>query len=206
MKETILVGVSEEQSTDPLDAVAWPWRTERLVLRRATLADSDALWEHRSLPAVSEWLGWIPRDRADWDAEYPRRLAINLAIELEGRVVGDLMIRLGDGWGQREVADAARGVEAELGWTLHPDVQGHGYASEAVRAAFDICFGPLGLRRVTAGAFARNEASWRLMERVGMRREAYAVKESLHGTHGWLDGVTYALLAEEWPRPTSPRA
>ena len=56
----------------------------------------------------------------------------------------------------------------------------------------------LGLRRVTAGCFAGNEPSWRLMERVGMRREAHAVRDSLHRSRGWLDGLTYALLAEEW--------
>ncbi|RII42275.1 N-acetyltransferase [Galactobacter valiniphilus] len=141
------------------------------------------MWEYRRRPEVSEWLGWIPADRADWDAEYPGRHGINVAIELDGRVIGDVMIRIGDGWGQREVKDLATGVEAELGWTLHPDFQGRGYASEAVRAVIGLCFTQLGLRR-----------------------EAYNVKESLHGTRGWIDGVAYALLAEEWPTPTSPAA
>jgi RimJ/RimL family protein N-acetyltransferase len=36
------------------------------------------------------------------------------------------------------------------------------------------------------------------MERLGMRRELHSVKESLHRTKGWLDGLSYALLAEEW--------
>jgi RimJ/RimL family protein N-acetyltransferase len=67
-----------------------------------------------------------------------------------------------------------------------------------VRAVIGLCFGPLGLRRVTAGAFAANEPSWRLMERVGMRRESRTKKESLHRDHGWLDGVEYAILAEEF--------
>ncbi len=56
----------------------------------------------------------------------------------------------------------------------------------------------LGLRRVTAGCFAANEASWRLMERVGMRREIHTVRESLHRSGEWLDGMGYALLADEW--------
>ena len=53
-------------------------------------------------------------------------------------------------------------------------------------------------REVEAGAFAANEPSWRLMERVGMRRESYSVKESLHRELGWIDGVLYAMLDEEW--------
>jgi len=69
-----------------------------------------------------------------------------------------------------------------------------------VRALVEVCFGPLGLRRVYAQCFADNEPSWRLMERIGMRREQHTVKDSLHRTRGWLDGLAYALLATEWPQ------
>ena len=61
-----------------------------------------------------------------------------------------------------------------------------------------MCFEDLGLRRVTANCFADNESSWRLMERVGMRREMHTVSESLHRSGAWLDGLGYALLADEW--------
>ena len=67
-----------------------------------------------------------------------------------------------------------------------------------VRELLRICFEDLRLRRVTANAFAANEASWRLMERVGMRREGFSVADSLHRDLGWVDGVLYALLADEW--------
>ena len=56
----------------------------------------------------------------------------------------------------------------------------------------------LRLRRVVATCFADDERSWRLMERVGMRREVYAVDDALHRSGRWLDGFGYALLAEEW--------
>jgi RimJ/RimL family protein N-acetyltransferase len=46
--------------------------------------------------------------------------------------------------------------------------------------------------------FTDNTTSWRLMERVGMRRETCAVRESLHRSGEWLDGYGYALLADEW--------
>jgi RimJ/RimL family protein N-acetyltransferase len=113
------------------------------------------------------------------------------------------MLRVEDAWAQAEVAEQARGVQAELGWVLHPDHAGHGYATEAVRALLRLCFEELGLRRVTANCFAANEASWRLMERVGMRRELYTVRESLHRSGEWLDGIGYALLADEWWRAGS---
>jgi RimJ/RimL family protein N-acetyltransferase len=81
---------------------------------------------------------------------------------------------------------------------LHPDHAGQGYATEAVRELIRLCFEDLGLRRVTANCFADNEASWRLMERLGMRRELHAVHESLHRSGEWLDGYGYALLVDEW--------
>ena len=66
-----------------------------------------------------------------------------------------------------------------------------------VRAALDLAFGDLGLRRVTAGCFADNVASWRVMEKVGMRREQHGVRDSWHAELGWVDGYTYAVLADE---------
>jgi len=125
-------------------------------------------------------------------------MAKTLVIEREGVVIGDLMIAPEDAWAQAEVADQAKGVQAEIGWCLDPAAGGRGYATEAVREVIRICFEELGLRRLIANCFADNEPSWRLMERVGMRRETYTVKESLHRSRGWLDGTSYALLAEEW--------
>ena len=62
----------------------------------------------------------------------------------------------------------------------------------------ELCFTDLELRRVFAICFADNAGSWRLMEKLGMRREAHNVKDALHRDRGWLDGYTYALLADEW--------
>ncbi len=67
-----------------------------------------------------------------------------------------------------------------------------------MRRLIRLCFEDLALRRVTANCFADNVASWRLMERVGMRREVHTVRDSLHRSGQWLDGLGYALLADEW--------
>jgi RimJ/RimL family protein N-acetyltransferase len=56
----------------------------------------------------------------------------------------------------------------------------------------------LGLHRVTAGCFADNVASWRVMEKLGMRREQHGVRDSWHADLGWIDGYTYGILSEEW--------
>lgn len=184
----------------------WPVRTERLQVRPMTEADVDAMWEWRRLPEVNRWLGLAPDTIEAFRERYrdPDRLAAMYLIELlpgddsDPRPIGDVMIRIGDGWAQLEVADQAKGVEAELGWVLDPTYTGRGYATEAIRAVIDTCFGHLGLRRVHAGCFADNEPSWRLMERVGMRREEFSRKTALHRSGEWLDGLNYGILAEEW--------
>lgn len=178
----------------------WPVRTERLTIRPAVPADAEATWRFRRLEEVTHWMTSAPARLEEYRAKFedPDRLVKTLVIELDGEVVGDLMLAVEDAWSQSEVADRAKGVQAELGWCLDPAYAGRGYATEAVRALLRVCFEDLGLRRVTANAFADNVASWRLMERVGMRREVYTVKESLHRSGVWLDGIGYGLLADEW--------
>ncbi|WP_227529871.1 GNAT family N-acetyltransferase [Microbacterium tenebrionis] len=130
----------------------WPLRTERLEIRPAAAADLGAIWEYRRLPEVNRWLGPAPATREAFDELYldPERLATTLLItrQQDGAVIGDLMLRIGDAWAQREVIEQAKGTEAELGWTLAPEHTGQGYATEAVRGVIDLCFGALGLRRV----------------------------------------------------------
>lgn len=187
----------------PLDALTWPRTTDRLVLRPAGPDDVAAVWSYRRLDEVSRWLGGGQGDLAAFTAWFgrPERLARTLVVEHDDRVVGDLMVRVEDGWAQTDVMAAAAGVQAELGWVLDPAYAGRGLGTEAVLALLDLCLSPapggLGLRRVTAGCFADNTASWRLMERVGMRREGHQVAASLHRDLGWVDGYDYALLAEE---------
>ncbi|WP_417509769.1 GNAT family N-acetyltransferase [Microbacterium sp.] len=192
--------------TDSQRRAPWPLRTERLEIRPATPDDLGVVWGYRQLPEVNRWLGNAPQTRETFDELYlePDRLASTLIITRieDGLVIGDLMLRVGDGWAQREVIEQAKGTEAELGWALAPEHAGNGYATEAVRAVVDVCFGPLALRRVHAGCFADNEPSWRLMERLGMRREEFSRKTALHRSGEWLDGMNYGLLAEEWPART----
>ena len=183
-----------------LDAITWPVRTDRLMLRPATLDDLEATWSFRRLDDVSRWLTRAPATIAEYRTHFEdaASLAKTIVVELDGDVIGDLMLEVEDAWSQAEVAEQARGVQAELGWVLHPDHAGHGYATEAVRELIRLCFEDLGLRRVTANCFAANVTSRRLMERLGMRREVHTVRESLHRSGDWLDGMGYALLAEEW--------
>lgn len=194
--------------TDPLATVDWPVRTERLSLRRAAESDLDDVWTYRRDPSVTHWLSAAPPTLEEHRASFVDRgqLGRMILVERDGRLVGDTMIRVEDAWGQSEVAEVARGTQAELGWTFDPAYTGQGLATEAVRALVDLSFGALALRRVYAVCFADNEPSWRLMERIGMRREQHLVKEALHRSGEWLDSLGYALLAEEWPTTRAVRS
>jgi RimJ/RimL family protein N-acetyltransferase len=184
----------------PLDEISWPVRTSRLSLRPAVAEDLDATWRVRQIDSVGYWITSAPASREGYAEKFldPERLAKTIVVELDGLVIGDLMLAIEDAWSQSEVAAQAQGVQAELGWSFDPAYGGRGYATEAVEALIRVCFEELGLRRVIANCFAGNESSWRLMERLGMRREAHTVRESLHRSGEWMDGLGYALLAEEW--------
>jgi RimJ/RimL family protein N-acetyltransferase len=186
--------------TPGVDEVKWPVQTRRLTIRHAELEDVLKTWSYRALPSVGQWLSSCPSNEDEYRRlfEDPDRLAKTLIVELDGVVIGDLMLSIEDAWAQSEVKDQAHQVHAALGWCLSPQFQGHGYATEAVTELIRICFQDLGLRRVNADCFADNEASWRLMERLQMRRELHTVRDSLHRSGEWLDGFGYALLAEEW--------
>lgn len=193
---------AEHERPDRLADLTWPRETARLLLRRATPSDVRAMWVYRSLPEVSEWITSAPDDLEAFTAlQTPQRLRDTLVASLRdvpGEVVGDLMVQVQDAWSQAEVRERAAGTQVELGWAFHPASGGRGYATEAVAELLRMCFWDLGLRRVEAHCFAANRPSWRLMERLGMRRETHSVKESLHRSGEWMDGLTYALLADEW--------
>jgi RimJ/RimL family protein N-acetyltransferase len=179
-------------------------QTERLTLRAATADDVEATFAYRRLEPVARWLTQLPADLETYRATFtePGRLANAVIVQLDGRVIGDFMLKVENAWAQAEVADQARGRQAELGWVLDPAFTGHGYATEAARGLLRVCFEDLGIRRVVAGCFVDNDASWRLMERIGMRRESHTVRDGLHRSGRWLDGFTYAVLAEEWAAAT----
>jgi RimJ/RimL family protein N-acetyltransferase len=113
----------------------------------------------------------------------------SLVVELrdEAKVVGDVNMYLTNKE-ERQVA---------VGYFLGCRYQGQGIATEAVTALITFGFESMGLHRVSARTGNFNAPSWRLMERVGMRREAHFRKS--HRVQGqWDDEYVYAVLAEEW--------
>jgi RimJ/RimL family protein N-acetyltransferase len=178
---------------------AYPIRSERLVLRPFAPSDFDAVLDMQTRPEVVRYLMWDVMDRDGVVAFLDRRLrqtaidgddtAIVLAATIppSDRVIGEFMLRL----------SSARHRQGEIGWSLHPDAQGHGYATEAARALLRLAFDGLGLHRVVADADPRNTGSLRIMERLGMRHEAL-YREAFFLKGEWVDETHYGILEAEW--------
>ena len=183
------------------DRVAWPRSAGPLVLRPPTSDDLDQVLVWRNAPDVTRWLLRTAVDtekfRTAWldsVADPDQHTAVAVLDEV---VVGTGSLDVRDGIGQFD-GDTWRRAEGLLGYMIDPAHAGRGHATEIARALLDIAFGDLGLRRVTAECFADNVASWRVMEKLGMRREQHGVRDSWHAELGWVDGYTYAILAEDW--------
>ena len=178
---------------------AYPIETERLLLRPYTDADLDDLCAIRSRPDVLRYLYEEVQTREEVAAALERRkrrgvlseegAGLVLAVERKAvpGVIGDVSLF----WASREHR------QGEIGYIFHPDHQGKGYATEATRVMLRLGFEDLGLHRIAARCDARNDASWRLMERLGMRREAH-LRENEFVKGEWTGELIYAVLAREW--------
>jgi RimJ/RimL family protein N-acetyltransferase len=86
----------------------------------------------------------------------------------------------------------------EIGWVFNHTYHGQGYATEAAVAVLHYGFETLHLHRIIATCQPQNVASWRVMEKLGMRREAHFRKCLRRPENQWWDEYFYALLDEEW--------
>lgn len=184
-------------------------RTERLALRPMRDDDIDALLVFRNEPQVYEWLLTTTVEPVTYREtmlaarENPRDYSV--VAELDGTVIGTGSLELTDAIGQDRSPELA-GCQADIGYVLAPAYAGKGLATEIARELLAMAFDDLEVRRVTAGCYADNVASARVLEKIGMRREEYAVEDSWHHQRGWIDGATYAILRTEWrARSTDPR-
>lgn len=92
---------------------------------------------------------------------------------------------------------------AELAWEIHRNYWRQGYGTEIGKTLLHLGFDILKLRRIIADCNTLNKGSWRIMEKIGMRREAHFVK-SYRGNSAlnneWCDKYQYAILKEEWQK------
>ncbi|MGW2094073.1 GNAT family N-acetyltransferase [Promicromonospora sukumoe] len=172
----------------------WPVVTPRLALRPVAPDDAEAFYAWRSLPDVVRYMYQPPWDQETakvklrtWSSAPFEEAGdvLVLAVEADGDVIGETMLK----W-------AAGPRQAEVGYALHPDVAGHGLATEAVRATLRLAFGSYGFHRVFARIDEENLPSVRVAQRLGMRQEARLVESDVR-EGAWSTELVYALLDHE---------
>lgn len=183
--------------------VTWPRAAGPLTLRLPSDEAIDAVLRWRNRPEVTRWLlrTEVEPDafRRNWLGGLDDPLDHSAIAYAGDEVVGTGSLWLTDGMGQTHGDPAAyERAEAGIGYLIDPAKAGRGYATAVARGLLDLAFGELGVHRVTAGCFADNAGSRRVLEKVGMRLEQVGVRDSWHAELGWIDGCTYAILAEEW--------
>ena len=171
--------------------------TSRLTIRRFRPADADDLHEYLSDPQVYRFEPGEPLDH-----ELASRKAADMAaspdfwaVELRGagKVIGQLYLKQ---------IEPAEHLTCELGYILSPSYQRQGYGSEAAAALVRQMLTAGGMHRVIAHCNPENTASWRLLEKIGFRREGL-FKQNIFFRRGadgaplWTDTYVYARLAAE---------
>ncbi len=172
-------------------------RTSRLLLRPLCDADAPALFQLFQDPAVRRFLTrrqWYSVDEAlALIAQDRQALATGQYLRLglerldDGALIGEISLF--------SLAEASR--RAEVGYALARDAWGQGYMSEALTALLELAFGELGLNRIEADIDPRNQASARILERMGFQQEGL-LRERWIVAGEVSDSGLYGLLRRDW--------
>lgn len=172
--------------------------TERLILRDFIAEDWPAVLAYQHDERYLRYYPHTARTAADVRAfvqmfldqqRAEPRLKFQPAIVLKqsGQLIGNCGLRL----------DAPDSHEADMGFELAPDHWGNGYATEAAQAILRVGFGEMGLHRIWAACIAENQASARVLQKLGMRLEGLLRDKECFKDRKW-DVCLYAILAPEW--------
>jgi RimJ/RimL family protein N-acetyltransferase len=184
--------------------LVFPVTTERLAIRSLTVDDLSRHHTIFSNPDTVRYLYEEPLTLQGAEEHLARRCKVdlpqdgewlNLGVEVagEGVLIGELGVAM--------LSEANR--HCEIGYVFDPTFSGHGYATEATAFVVDVAFTFLNAHRVSARLDARNFASQRLLERLGMRREGH-LKENEYVKGEWTDEAIYATLVDEWRARRGP--
>ena len=175
------------------------WETDRLILRGFQDIDVKPFAAYRSDPEIAKFQCWdIPfsEEKAAKLIEEMNRIQpgipgewYQIAIELKTmhQLIGDCAFCI--------LGEDSQ--QAEIGFTLARQYQGKGYGNEAVTRLLDYLFGELNLHRVRAICHVDNLAAAKMLERLGMRREAEFM-ENIWLKGEWISEYWYGILQREW--------
>jgi ribosomal-protein-alanine N-acetyltransferase len=171
--------------------------SERLSLRKIYVSDYEDMYEYAHLGEVPKYLTWYPHTSKQYTKEYLHYISTQyslgnfydwaITLKDEGRMIGTC------GFTRFNFTSNS----AEIGYVLNPKYHGRGIATEAVKRVMKYGFIELGLHRVECRFIEGNDASRRVMERVGMTFEGYS-RESMLVKHEYKTIGTYSMLVSEY--------
>ncbi len=171
-------------------------KTDRLLLRKFRISDAEeifATWT--SDERVAKYTSWYAHEKIEDTRAYVEYMAgkdqlsdYNWIIELDTKIIGSINVCYSDD--RLEIAG--------IGYVLGYEYWRNGYTTEAVKAVIRFLFHDVNYRKVIAGCDSENIASSKVMEKVGMRREA-VLREHIKRKDGtWGDNFQYGLLKREF--------
>jgi [ribosomal protein S5]-alanine N-acetyltransferase len=173
-----------------------------VVLRAPRLRDART-WSEIRL-RNEEWLApWEPTSPARWavrsapSAWAPMVSALRKAAR-NGTMLPFVITYGGHLAGQIDVSNVVHGVlrSCTVGYWVDSEVAGRGIATTALALVIDHCFQSVGLHRVEVDIRPENAASLRVVQKLGLRREAY-YERFLDIAGGWRDHIGFAITVEE---------
>ena len=174
--------------------------TERLFLRPFCADDEDILYQIYGDAEIMEYTPFDPLTRegakahlqmiiAGWQKEPVLDYELAIIVKETGEKIGRCHMQVD------EETDTAM-----IGWMMLKKEWGKGYATEMTPALLDYSFDVLKVHRVNALCNPKNEKSWKVLEKCGLRREAYFQEKcryTKNGVHFWQDELQYAILSSE---------
>ena len=184
-------------------------QTKRLILRPFSRSDRALVYAIASDPETTRYLYYWGRLGMTVEADTERFLRyaaggwekqpiIDREYVLQRKEDG---VDIGDGSIQ-----LLSGDEAEIGWILLPQYRGHGYVTEMAQELLRFGFEELKVGHIVASCDARNTASFRVMERLGMRHEETRLGVRPEKREGEKKGDTlvYGLTRDSWLQKKTP--
>ncbi|MCC6146685.1 MAG: GNAT family N-acetyltransferase [Anaerolineaceae bacterium] len=175
-----------------------PIYTKRLIIRPLLMSDLNAVLAITGIPETYHYIPEIPMNERDARSliergqNYPEYDDIPADVAVEFIETGELVGLLSFS----KISNRFRVME--IGWMVQEVYRGRGYASEAARALINYGFTTLGMHRIIATCDPRNISSVRIMEKLGMRREAEFIDSVVLGDGEWHDEYLYAITEKEW--------
>ncbi len=171
--------------------------TDRLTLRKLTVADDADMYEYASRSDVTKYLTWYPHPDKAYTREYLRYLAGRYAggMFYDWAIVYEPDSKMVGTCGFTSFNCAAD--SAEVGYVLNPEYWGKGIAGEALGRVMEFGFEELRLHRIEAKFIQGNERSLHVMQRAGMTFEGY-LRDGMLIKGGYVTVGIASILAPEW--------